>query len=129
MLEQFGISHSFTCTVTAEDGMEARSQQLLSAAIKLGRPPNQCIAFVSDIQGITAAHNCSIKAVAVTGVHAGYQLRTADLTCGNLGELTVYNLRRLFANVGNELMDLRKATSDDKPRRRKALGVGMLDPP
>lgn len=31
------------------------------------------------------------------GAHKGYQLQQADLTCSSLAELTVYNIRRLFA--------------------------------
>jgi hypothetical protein len=120
------IRNYFQTMVTAEDGMETRSQQLLSAAIKLGRPPNQCVAFVSDMQGITAAHNSSLRAVAVAGRHPGYRLGTADLTCGTLGDLTVYNLRRLFANSGHELMDLRKMNSDEPPLKKVSLEIGFL---
>ena len=109
-----GLQHAFQALVTAEDGMETRAQQLLSAAIKLGRPPMQCAAFVADIEGITAAHNTSLRAVAVIGVHPQYRLGTADLTCGTLGELTVYNLRRLFADAGHQLMDLRKGRDSEK---------------
>ena len=47
--------------VTSEDGMETKSQNLLSAAIKLGRPPSQCVAFESSPAGLTAAHNCTMK--------------------------------------------------------------------
>lgn len=48
-------------TVTAEDGMDTTSQQFLSAAIKLGRPPKDCVVFESSPMGIAAAHNCSCK--------------------------------------------------------------------
>jgi beta-phosphoglucomutase-like phosphatase (HAD superfamily) len=110
------LSGVFQATVTAEDGMETRSQQLLSAAIKLGRPPKQCVAFVSDIEGIAAAHNTSLRAVGVMGEHPGYRLNTADLTCGNMRELTVYNIRRIFANVGCQLMDLKRMASGEQSR-------------
>jgi hypothetical protein len=33
----------------------------------------------------------------VQGAHKHYQLQQADLTCSSLDELTVYNIRRLFA--------------------------------
>ena len=125
-LQELGLRHHFQALVTAEDGMETRSQLLLSAAIKLGRPPNRCVAFVADPQGVTAAHNASMRAVAVVGKFPGYQLRTADLTCGSLEELAVYNVRRLFANAGQELMDLSKMQSNDTPLQKKASGVASL---
>lgn len=60
-LARMGLRHHFATTVTAEDGMETTSQQFLSAAIKLGRPPQDCVVFESNPLGIAAAHNCSCK--------------------------------------------------------------------
>jgi hypothetical protein len=71
------------------------------------------------------------------GNYRAYQLTAADLTVGALSELAVYNVRRLFANVGAEFMDLQKATSsaddsdDEEGRRRRnrrRLTNAMLDP-
>jgi hypothetical protein len=55
----------FQALVTAEDEFETISQRLLAAAIKLGRAPNFCVYYDSSPQGITAAHNCTLKAVGV----------------------------------------------------------------
>jgi beta-phosphoglucomutase-like phosphatase (HAD superfamily) len=55
----------FQCLVTAEDELDTISQRLLTASIKLGRAPNFCVYFDSSPRGITAAHNCTLKAVAV----------------------------------------------------------------
>lgn len=41
--------------------MDTISQRFLSASIKLGRPPDQCVVFESSPAGITAAHNCTMK--------------------------------------------------------------------
>lgn len=60
------------------------------------------------VQGIAAAHNCTMKTVAMLGDYKGYQLKQADLTCAHMDQLSVYNLRRLFANRGGEFMDTRK---------------------
>ncbi len=69
--------------------------------------------------GITAAHNCTMKAVAVQSPFKAYELKAADLTCASLAELSVYNVRRLFANVGAEFMDLmQQKNSQQTPRRR-----------
>jgi hypothetical protein len=58
-----GLSEFFIASVTSEDGMETLAQRFLSAAIKLGRPPDHCVAFVpGSLAGITAAHNCTMKA-------------------------------------------------------------------
>ncbi len=48
------------------------SQRLLSASLKLGRAPNMCVAVESSPAGVTAAHNCSMKAIGVqVGVFVG----------------------------------------------------------
>lgn len=60
-LERLGLLEFFVATVTAEDGMETKSQRFLSAAIKMGRPPNHCVVFDSCLAGVTAAHNCTMK--------------------------------------------------------------------
>lgn len=54
-LEQADLLGSFDVEVTAEDGMETISELLLGAAIKLGRPPNKCVAFSSCPQGTACA--------------------------------------------------------------------------
>jgi hypothetical protein len=118
-LQNLGLSHCFQVAVTAEDGMLERSQEFLSAAIKLERPPNKCVAFVADEQGIAAAHNATVKAVAVPGVYPAYELKTADLTTCGLGNLAVYNLRRLFANDGHQRMELQQQRVKRTPPNRK----------
>jgi hypothetical protein len=77
----------------ADDDMETMSQRYLSAAIKLERPPNHCVVFSACPTSITAAHNCTMRAVALLGTHKAFDLKNADLTCANMRELTVYNIR------------------------------------
>ena len=120
-LERLGLLEFFIATVTAEDGMETKSQRFLSAAIKMGRPPNHCVVFDSCLAGVTAAHNCTMKAVAVQGRH----LQTADLSVVSLSELAVYNIRRLFANRQSEFMTLQQAADDQKPRLRRIRNAIM----
>lgn len=64
-LARMTLHDHFQHMVTAEDELETISQRLLTASIKLGRPPNMCVYFDSSPPGITAAHNCTFKAVAV----------------------------------------------------------------
>lgn len=73
--------------------MDNTAQRYLSASLQLQRPPNLCVVFDALPEAITAAHNCTMKAVAVCGVYPAYQLKQADVTCGKLSELTVYNIR------------------------------------
>jgi len=60
-----------------------------------------------------------MKAVAVCSARPAYSLKNADLTVGNLSELTVYNMRRLFAGQGTDLMDLHKERDQDSSGRNK----------
>ena len=70
-----------------------------------------------------------IQAVAVLGRHKGYQLKQADLTCSSLDELSVINIRRLFANRGNEFMDLstQKATKGLPNSRLRLINNAVSD--
>eukprot|EP00879_Flechtneria_rotunda_P014666 GHRR01015326.1.p2 GENE.GHRR01015326.1~~GHRR01015326.1.p2 ORF type:complete len:126 (+),score=43.20 GHRR01015326.1:616-993(+) len=119
----------FQALVTVEDELDTISQRLLTASVKLRRPPNMCVYFDSSPPGITAAHNCTFKAVAVQGMYRPRQLKAADITCSSLTELTVINMRRLFANMGSEWMDLQKASShedDNSSNRRRRITNAML---
>lgn len=108
LLDRLGIRNRFGAIGAADDDMETKAQQYLAAAIKLGRPPEQCVVFVSTPEGITAAHNCTMKAIALLGPCTAPQMKTADLIVGSMMELSVYNIRRLFANKGSTFMDLKK---------------------
>lgn len=124
LLDRLGLRRFFAAVVTADDDMETISERFLSAAIKLGRPPNQCVVFSGCPAAVTAAHNCTMRAVAVQGAHRAYQLQNADLTVASLAELTVYNLRRLFANNGLHHMDLAQdRVGSTPPRRRLTFAV------
>lgn len=118
LLDKLDLRSYFSATVTADDDMETLAQRYLSAAIKLHRPPNHCVVFSASPTGVAAAHNCTMRAIAVIGRHTAPQLRAADLTVGDLMELSVYNLRRLFANRGQEHMDLKKNRIGKGPGKR-----------
>ncbi len=84
-LERMCLHDHFDAMVTAEDDMESIAQQLLSASMKLSRPPNMCVYFAVTPEGITAAHNCTMKAVAVQ-VRGGVGLRVQGLGFAALGD-------------------------------------------
>ena len=71
-----------------------------------------------------------VQAVAVQGAHKGYQLQAADLTCSAMSELSVYNVRRLFANRGYEAMDLRHQFVGNTPtgKKRSKVANAVMDP-
>lgn len=64
------------------------------------------------------------------GAYRPHQLKAADITCSSLTELSVINLRRMFANMGQEFMDLKKQQKndddDDGNRRRRRTANAML---
>ena len=71
-----------------------------------------------------------MQAVAIQGAHPAYRLKQADVTCSNMMELSVYNLRRLFANRGNEFMDVDKMFTGERPptARWPRISSAMADP-
>eukprot|EP00250_Pteridium_aquilinum_P019371 c24404_g1_i1 orf=165-1085(+) len=117
-LQRMGLYKYFQAVITHEDGMDSMAHRFLSAAVKLDRPPSKCVVFEDDPRGIAAAHNCSMKAVALIGSHPAYELTQADLAVSSFSELSVINLRRLFANKGAEFMDLQKQPAEKKPPKR-----------
>lgn len=48
-----------------------------------------------------------------------YDLGQADLAVGSFNELSVINLRRLFANKGSTFMDRQKQIIEKTPPKRK----------
>ncbi|OVA17253.1 HAD-like domain [Macleaya cordata] len=118
-LQQMGLNKYFQAIVTEEDGMESIAHRFLSAAVKLDRKPSKCVVFEDDPRGIVAAHNCTMMAVALIGVHPAYELVQADLAVGSFSELSVINLRRLFAHKGSTFMELQKQVIEKTPPKRK----------
>jgi HAD superfamily hydrolase (TIGR01509 family) len=124
-LQQMGLDKYFQAIVTEEDGMESIAHRFLSAAVKLDRKPSKCVVFEDDPRGVTAAHNCTMMAVALIGAYRAYDLEQADLAVANFSELSVINLRRLFANKGSTFMDLQKQIIDKTPPKRR-LGIDTI---
>ncbi|XP_015877526.2 5-amino-6-(5-phospho-D-ribitylamino)uracil phosphatase, chloroplastic [Ziziphus jujuba] len=118
-LERMGLNNYFQAIVTEEDGMDSIAHRFLSAAVKLDRKPSKCVVFEDDPRSITAAHNCTMMAVALIGAHPAYDLGQADLAVASFNELSVINLRRLFANKGSTFMDPQKQIIEKSPPKRK----------
>lgn len=120
-LDRMGLSKYFQALVTEEDGMESIAHRFLSAAMKLDRKPSKCVVFEDDPRGVTAAHNCTMMAVALIGRHPAYELVQADLAVASFSELSVINLKRLFAHKGSDFMDLQKQIIEKSPPKRKLM--------
>ncbi|CAI0405060.1 unnamed protein product [Linum tenue] len=118
-LDRLELKKYFQAVVSEEDGMESIAHRFLSAAVKLDRKPSKCVVFEDDPRGVTAAHNCTMMAVALIGVHPAYELVQADLTVASYNDLSVINLRRLFANKGSTFMDMEKQSIEKSPPKRK----------
>ncbi|XP_042485265.1 5-amino-6-(5-phospho-D-ribitylamino)uracil phosphatase, chloroplastic-like [Macadamia integrifolia] len=118
-LEQMNLKKYFQAIVSKEDGMESIAHRFLSAAVKLDRKPSNCVVFEDDPRGITAAHNCTMMAVALIGSHPAYELVQADLAVASFSELSVINLRRLFAHKGSTFMDLQRQVIEKIPPKRR----------
>ena len=50
-----------------------------------------------------------------------YELTQADLAVSSFNQLSVINLRRLFANKGAEFMDLQKQPEEKKAPKRRTI--------
>jgi hypothetical protein len=83
------------------------------------------IIIITIIINIINTVNAGLQAVAVQGAHRGYELKQADVTCSVMTELSVINMRRLFANRGVERMNLAKEGSGSTPRLRKTTNAVM----
>jgi len=61
--------------------------------------------------------------VAVQGAHTAYRLKQADLTCSSLADLSIINVRRLFALRDAEFMALQQQGAERPPRFRRTTNA------
>jgi beta-phosphoglucomutase-like phosphatase (HAD superfamily) len=129
VLQQLRLDPTKYVIISAEDELESRSERFLKASLELRRAPEQCIVFCTCVESIIAAHNTTMRAVALPGDTPAPQLAAADLLLfQGFGELTIFNLRRLFANKGHDFMDLNKLNSTDEERDSKPIQQATIDP-
>ena len=119
LLDQSGLARYFPVDkrVTASNGYELESQQMLGAALRVERRPDHCVVFDSSPESSVAAHDVDMKSVSLVGAYPMYELLNADSTAKYLDELTAMNVRRLF---GERVYDQPMAESlEDRPDFRK----------
>lgn len=94
-----GLRDFFSAVVTGDDVQRGRPdpEAYLYGASGLGRPPARCFVVGNANSAIEGAQEGGMKAVAVANRHAVFELTAADLVVRRLDELTVMNLKQLFA--------------------------------
>jgi mannitol-1-/sugar-/sorbitol-6-phosphatase len=61
----------------------------LTAAMRIGQPPKDCIVIEDAPAGIEAAHNAGMRAIAIAATYPAEQLAAADLVVERLTDLSV----------------------------------------
>ena len=104
-LESLSLHPFFAAVISGEDVQRGRPdpESCLYAAQALQRPPARCVLFGCANASVEAARDASMRCVAVAGPHAAtYELGAADLVVMRLDELSVVNLKALFAREEEE---------------------------
>lgn len=66
------------------------------AALELGLPPQQCIAFEDAVTGITSAKTAGLKVIALTTTHTAGELAAADKIITDFTSITYHQLQQLI---------------------------------
>jgi 5-amino-6-(5-phospho-D-ribitylamino)uracil phosphatase len=96
-IEAVGVRSYFDTVVAAEDVHRGKPdpEMFLYAAQLLSVIPERCIVFGNSNSTVEAAHDASMKCVAVASKHKIYELSAADLVVKQLDELSVVDLKNL----------------------------------
>ena len=94
-------ANSASIDPNAEDGAETAEQSYLVSCVKVRRPPSKCVVFEDDPRGVMAAHEASMKAIAIVGAtnHNGADLRFADMRVMGLDDLSLMSMREIFKDA------------------------------
>jgi beta-phosphoglucomutase-like phosphatase (HAD superfamily) len=122
LLECTGLDKFFPIDkcVTASNGYQLESQQMLGATLHVKRRPDHCMVFDASPESSAAAHDVEMKSVAMIGVYPMYELLNADTTAQYFDELTAMNVRRLFGErvYDQPMFDALEDRPDIKPQRK-----------
>jgi beta-phosphoglucomutase family hydrolase len=96
-----GLRPYFQAIVTGEDVAlgKPHPEVFLTAAQRIGVPPERCVVFEDALVGIEAARAAGMKVVAVATTHPAHELEHADLVVHRLDELEADVLGRWFAGA------------------------------
>ncbi len=98
-IEQLGLSDVFHAFVGAEDVTKGKPdpEVFLTAAQRIGVPPERCVVFEDAVAGVIAAKRAGMKCIAVTTTNPREALSEADLVVDSLAEVTVEQVLALLA--------------------------------
>ena len=91
VLHRMGINHFFPVTVARQDyrGAKPQPDAFLTAAEKLGLPPESCVVIEDTYKGVMAAVNAGIRCIAVPNEYTLHNdFSQASLVLSSLKELT-----------------------------------------
>jgi beta-phosphoglucomutase family hydrolase len=93
-LSILGFTERFAAVVTAEDVRNGKPdpEVFLTAAARIGLPPERCVVFEDALVGIEAAHRGGMQVVAVATTNPIDTLKHADIAVHRLDELTADQL-------------------------------------
>jgi len=95
---RLGLAEFFQAIVSAEDVTlgKPHPEVFLTAAKRIGCPPQRCVVFEDALAGIAAARAGGMRIVAVATTHPLKELAHADLAIRTMSELSVEQLARWF---------------------------------
>ena len=99
MCERLGCAETFAATVTGADVTRGKPdpQVFLTAAERLGLPPQRCVVVEDAQPGVAAAKAAGMAAVGLVSTgRRRAELAAADLVVDALAELSPASLRRLL---------------------------------
>lgn len=102
--------------VSADDGYRRETQEMLGAALRVGRRPDHCFVVDATPSSSVAAHDVGMRSLAMVGPYDRYDLTNADLTIRRFDELSVINARRLFGDADDDYDEPLSETEDRRPR-------------
>ena len=93
-LSILGFTDRFSAVITAEDVRTGKPdpEVFLTAAARIGLPPERCVVFEDALVGIEAAHRGRMQVVAIATTNPIELLKPADIAVHRLDELTVEQL-------------------------------------
>jgi beta-phosphoglucomutase family hydrolase len=99
-LSILGFAERFASVITAEDVRHGKPdpEVFLTAAARIGMPPQQCVVFEDALVGIEAAHRGGMQVVGVATTNPIDLLKPADVAVHRLDELTVDEIASRLAN-------------------------------
>lgn len=106
VLKYGGLADCFRVVVSAEDVERSKphpdpfikAYRLLSALLEEPIAPDECLVIEDSIHGVQAARRALMKCLAVTNSYPGEQLTEADRVVESLADLSLEDVRRMFAS-------------------------------